>query len=91
MEEKEALGKLRKQYKQDFDAKAAELWKKVINYNDKIKWHTKSIPREGYIARAVRDFYPDLRNVKHNDPNLQAVVKLGKRCHEELSNSESTC
>ena len=25
MEEKEALGKLRKQYKQDFDAKAAEL------------------------------------------------------------------
>ena len=22
---------------------------------------------------------------------MQAVVKLGKRCHEELSNSESTC
>ena len=58
MEEKEALG---------FDAKAAELSKKVINYNNKLKKHTKPIPREGYIGRAVCDFYPDLRNVKHND------------------------
>ena len=91
MEEKEALGKLCKQYKHEFDAKTAELSKKVINYNDKMKKHTKPIPREGYIARAVRDFYPDLRNVKHNDPNLQAAVKLGKRCHEQLLNSESTC
>ena len=56
-----------------------------------MKKHTKPVPREGYIARAVRDFYPDLRNVKHNDPNLQAAVKLGKPCHEELLNSESTC
>ena len=84
MEEKEALGKLCKQYKHEFDAKAAELSKKVINYNDKMKKHTKPIPGEGYIAPAVRDFYPDLRNVKHNDPNLQAAVKLGKRCHEQL-------
>ena len=82
MEEKEALGKLCKQYKHEFDAKAAEL---------SMKKHTKPIPREGYIARAVRGFYPDLRNVEHDDPNLQAVVKLGKRCHEQLLNSESTC
>lgn len=91
MEEKEALGKLCKQYKNEFDAKSTELSKKVINYNDKMKKHTKPVPREGYIARAVRDFYPDLRNVKHDDPNLQAAVKLGKRCHEQLSNSESIC
>ena len=59
-----------------------------------IRWKSiqkNPIPREGYIARAVRDFYPDLRNVKHNDPNLQAAVKLEKRCHEQLLNSESTC
>ena len=52
MEEKQALGKLCKQYKHEFDAKAAELSKKVINY-DKMKKHRKPIPREGYIARAV--------------------------------------
>ena len=69
VEEKEALGKLCKQYKHEFDAKATELSKKVLNYNNKMRKHTKQIPREGYIARAVRDFYPDLRNVKHNDPN----------------------
>ena len=49
-----------------------------------MKKHTKPIPREGYIACAVREFYPDLRNVKHNDPSLQAAVKLGKHCHEQL-------
>ena len=54
-----------------------------------MKKHTKPIPREGHIACAVRDSHPDLRNVKHNDPNLQAAVKLGKR-HEQLLNSEST-
>ena len=80
-----------KQYKHEFDAKATELSKKVINYNDKMKKHTKPIPREGHIACAVRDSHPDLRNVKHNDPNLQAAVKLEKRCHEQLLNSESTC
>ena len=90
MEEKQALGKLCKQYKHEFDAKAAELSKKVIIFNYKMKKHAKPIPREGYVARAARDFYPDLRNVKH-DPNLQAAVKLGKRCHEQLLNSESTC
>ena len=91
MEEKEALCKFCKQYKHEFDPKVAELSKKVINYNDKMKKHTKPITREGYIARAVSDFYPDLRNVKHNDPNLQAAVNLGKRCNEQLLNSESTC
>ena len=90
MEEKKALGKLCKKYKHEFDVRAAELSKKVINYN-KMKKHTKPILREGYIARAVRDFYLDLRNVEHDDPNLQAVVKLGKRCHEQLLSSESTC
>ena len=56
-----------------------------------MKKYTKPIPREEYIVRAVRDFYPDLRNVKENDPNLQAAVKLGKRCHEQLLNSETAC
>ena len=72
-------------------AKVAELSRKVINYNDKMKKHTKPIPREGYIACTVRDFYPDLRNIKHNDPNLQAAAKLGRLCHEKLFNSEGTC
>ena len=28
------------------------------------------LPKEGYIARAVRKFYSDLKDVKHNDPDL---------------------
>ena len=29
-----------------------------------MKKHTKNLPREGYLACAVREFYPDLRRLK---------------------------
>ena len=56
-----------------------------------MKKHTKSSPREGCIARADREFYPDLKNVKHNDPILESTVKLGKRCYENVASNENTC
>ena len=67
--QKEALGKLCKEYKDEYDLKIKETADK-LSYNEKMKKHTKSSPREGYIASAVRGFYPDLKNVKHNDPIL---------------------
>ena len=30
-----------------------------INYNDKVKRHTEKLPKEGYMARTVREFYSD--------------------------------
>ena len=41
------------------------------------------------IARAVREFYDDLKDVKHDDPKFTAAVKrLGKRCHQNLIERE---
>ena len=51
---------------------------KRINYNDKLKQHTEKLPKEGYMARAVREIYSDLKDVKHNDPDLSNALKLGK-------------
>ena len=51
-----------------------------INYNEKMRKHTKKTPREGFIARAVREFYDDLKDPNH--PKFTAAVKLGKRCHQ---------
>ena len=90
LEEKEALGKLCKKYKDEYDLKIKETFHK-LNYNEKMKKHTKSSPRKGYIARAAREFYLDLKNVKHNDPNLESVIKLGKRCYENVAGNENTC
>ena len=52
--------------------------------------HTKKTPREGFIARAVREFYDDLKDVKHDNPKFTAAVKLGKICHQNLIEREET-
>ena len=41
-----------------------------IKIDDKLKRHTEKLPKEGYMARAVREFCSDLKDVKHNDPDL---------------------
>ena len=40
--------------------------------------------REGHVARAVQKFYPDLKEAKDNNPDLQSAIKLGKRCYEQV-------
>ena len=55
-----------------------------------MKKHTKPTPHKGYLARAVRTFYSDLKNVKHDDPNLKSAIKLGKRCYEDMMKKEKT-
>ena len=44
--EKDELANLYKKYKDEFDAKVDE-YKKQVNWNDKMKKHTKNLPREG--------------------------------------------
>ena len=60
--ENDELGKLCKKYKDEYDAKVDE-YKKQVNWNNKMKKHTKILPREGYLARAVREYYPDLQGL----------------------------
>ena len=36
-------------------------------------------PTGGYLAKAVREFYPDLAKVKNDDPNFCKAVKLATR------------
>ena len=90
LEGKEALGKLCKEYKDEYDLKIKETADK-LNYNEKMKKHTKSSPHEGYIALAVREFYQDFKNIKHNDPNLESAINFGNRCYEIVASNENTC
>lgn len=61
MEEKETLGKLCKNYKLKHDKKLNSTSGKVA-YNEKRKKHTNQVPWEGNVAKAVREFYSDLRH-----------------------------
>ena len=81
LEEKNALGKLCEKYKLEYDEKLNST-SGQITYNEKRKKHTNQTPREVYVAKAVREFYSDLKDVKHDDSNLKAAICLGKRCYE---------
>ena len=59
-----------------------------MNYNEKRKKPTNQTPREGYVAKEVREFYEDLKNAKHNDRNLEAAIKLGKRCYQQITENK---
>ena len=77
-----------KKYKDEYDAKFDE-YKKQVNWNDKMKKHTIKLPREGYPACAVREYYPDLQGLKHDDTILVKAVKLGKRCYDQVAEDKN--
>ena len=81
LSEKEELGKLCVKYKEEYD-KQVEEYKNAVNYNERRKKHTAKLPREEYLARAVREYYSDLNGLKNDDHGMKKAVKLGKRCYE---------
>ena len=48
------------------------------------------MPRGGYVARAVREFYSDLKDIKHDNPTLIKALKLGKRCLNQVEADEDS-
>ena len=65
----------------------------IIRYDNKRKKHVAIKPTGGYLAKAVREFYPDLAKVKNDDPNFCNTVKLATRCYNEIEQlrDPSTC
>ena len=61
-----------------------------LTITKKLEKLQKKPPREGFIAQAVREFYDDLKDVKHDAPKFTAAVKLGKRCHQNLIEREES-
>ena len=75
------MEKLCKEYKDECDLKIKETPDK-LNYNENTKKHTNSSPREGYIARAVREFTQTLRISSIMTPTLnQAWKKMLQKCN----------
>lgn len=88
LDEKVALGELCKKYKKEYDEKSVEM-SKMVNWNDKTKKHANRQPHQGFLARAVREFYPDLKKLKHDDPQFAKALKFGKRCLDYVLKTEN--
>ena len=71
----------------EYDAKIEGDFKK-LNCNDKMKKHTKKTPREEHFVRDVREFYPDLKEARHNDLDIPSAIKLGKKYYEQVIDNE---
>ena len=83
LEEKNALVKLCKSYKKEYELSVSEN-SQIVNYSEKRRKHVKTLPGGGYVARAVREFYSDLKDVKHDNPTLTTALKLGRRCLNQV-------
>ena len=69
--------------KEEYDAEVAPNEGKT-RYDNKRKKHVAIKPTGGYLAKAVREFYPDLAKVKNDEPNFCKAVKLTSRCYNEI-------
>ena len=88
LKEQTELGNLIKKYKEEYDSLAEEN-KNKVNYVRRLRQHTKILPRDGFIAKAVREYYDDLKEVKADDRKLVNALKLGKRCPALVDQSYS--
>ena len=89
LEEKSALGILCKSNKREYELSVSEN-SQIVNYSEKRRKHVKTLPRGGYVARTVREFYSGLKDVKHDNPTLTKALKLGKRCLNQVEADEDT-
>lgn len=80
----EQLAELVAKRKEEYDAEVAANEGKT-RYDSKRKKHVPIIPTGGYVAKAVREFYPDLEKVKNDDPDFDRALKLASRCYKEMT------
>ena len=74
--------------KEEYDSLVEEN-KDKVNYDRRLRQHTKILPRDGFIAKAVCEYYDDLKEVKADVRKLVNALKLGKRCLALVDQPES--
>ena len=60
---------------------------KVVQKHKK-KYEASKNKRGGYLAPAVREFYPDLKKVKHDDPLLEKAIKMATRAMKRAASED---
>ena len=86
--ERMELGKLCIKHKEKYDA-TVQKGKQQVNFCPKRKKYVNRLPKAGYLAGALREYYPDLVSVKHNDPVFVRALKMAKRSYDLALQSHS--
>ncbi|GFO11576.1 steryl-sulfatase [Plakobranchus ocellatus] len=80
LQEKSKLQEIIKRHKDAYDKEVANT---SPRYDAKKKRFVKPTPKEGYVARAVREIYPSLRQAKSDDAKFRRAVQMARRLLEE--------
>lgn len=82
-DEKLQLAELVEKYKIEYDTEV-ENNRGKLKYDLKRKKYVPIRPTWGYISRAVREFYVDLKDCASNDPSFRKALKVATRAHNDL-------
>ena len=91
LDEKEKLGRLAEKYKREYKELLEEKTKLPKVWNQRRK---KMVPQNaaqsggGYLARAVREAFPSLKNVSHDNQDLKNAIKAAARALEIRENKK---
>ena len=64
-----------KQYKDEYDKQTAAGANKV-NFNSKKRKYAQIKPKEGFVSRAVREFYPDFKKLANDDATFSKANSM---------------
>lgn len=84
-DEKKEVGKIVAQFKLQYDEKSTN--QKV--YDFKKKKFVLPAQKEGYIAKAVRSHFDDLKDLPNSNLHFQAARKFAERCFKDYKNPET--
>ena len=82
-EERLLLGNLVKKHKDEYDD-FVEQNKNKTKWDGKRKKYVQIKPKDGYVAKAVRELYTDLQDAKHDDPSFVRALKVASRAFHDL-------
>ena len=84
LREKKELGEFVAKHKDQYNEEVRALAGKTA-YDYRRKRHVAMKPKQGFLVAAVRNFYTDLKKVKHDNPELVKALKFATRYHEKYT------
>ena len=83
-QEKLELAELVEKMKEEYNLEVEKQNKGKTKYDHKRKRHVPIKPSTGFITKALRQFYGDLKDAKNNDAEFVRAVKLAACSYNEI-------
>lgn len=69
-------------FKKEFEGEQKKLETQKAFDTKRKKW-VERVPKEGFVAQAVRSYFTNLVYAKHSDADFKNACKLASRCYEK--------